>query len=161
MPLDFKSLSKKVFTLRELDLPPKIKADKRLLLKWFALSSGLISENESRDTLILVLDSLFHFLFSLSSAPSTKQIQTHIKRSSGNLVSEKLIRYHISRIISFGLVQRKKGKYFFASAPYSSKNDVKASYDFGVSSKIKNILDSQALALDELFFLYSKKHQEP
>ena len=35
-------LVRKTITLREMDLPPEVKLTKKSLLRWFALSTGLI-----------------------------------------------------------------------------------------------------------------------
>jgi len=53
---------RKTFTIKRMDLPPSVQLTKRSLLRWFALSFGLISECESRDTVFNVLVAVFHFL---------------------------------------------------------------------------------------------------
>ena len=64
-------LVRKTFILKKMDLPPSVQLTKRSLIRWFALSFGLISEKESRDTVLNVLDALFHFLLYKKQNPST------------------------------------------------------------------------------------------
>ncbi|MDZ4256463.1 MAG: hypothetical protein U1C71_02570, partial [archaeon] len=54
-------LVRRTFTIKEVDLPPQVRMTKRGLLRWFALASGLLSEQESRQTILDVMDALFHF----------------------------------------------------------------------------------------------------
>lgn len=44
-------LVRRTFTVKEIDLPPHVRMTKRSLLRWFALASGWISEQESRQTI--------------------------------------------------------------------------------------------------------------
>jgi len=105
--------------IRKMDLPPSVQITKRSLLRWFALSFGLISENESRSTVLLVLDALFYYLLSQTQNPSTIDIQNYIEEKYNKKVSEKLIRYHLKRLIDINLVLRKSNRYYFNSPPYT------------------------------------------
>ncbi|MBI5884771.1 hypothetical protein HZB89_01590, partial [archaeon] len=68
-------LCRSTFIIRDLDLPPETASTKKSLLRWFCLSAGLLSENESRTTMLDVLDALFYYQFSKNMQPSTLQVQ--------------------------------------------------------------------------------------
>lgn len=121
-------LVRKTFIVRQMDLPPSVKLTKRSLLRWFALSFGLISSGESRNTVLLVLDALFFLLLTTKAAPSTTDIQVHIKEKFQKKISEKLIRYHLNRLIESGLLVRRKARYFINNNPYAEPNNLKESF---------------------------------
>jgi len=123
-------LIRQSFTLRILDLPPEVKSTKRSLLRWFALSTGLISENESRLTVLDILDCLFYFNFSKKTKPNVLQLRSRLKEKFKTDVSEKLLRYHLNRLIDLKLIERKKNAYCFLNSPYASVSNVQASFDY-------------------------------
>ena len=122
------NLVRKTFIVRQMDLPPSVKLTKRSLLRWFALSFGLISSGESRSTVLLVLDALFSLLLTSKENPSTTDIQAFIKEKFQKKISEKLIRYHLNRLIDSGLVVRRKARYFINNNPYAEPNNLKESF---------------------------------
>ncbi len=122
------ALVRKTFIIRQMDLPPSVKLTKRSLLRWFALSFGLISSGESRNTVLLVLDALFFLLLTSKSNPSTTDIQACIKEKHQKKISEKLIRYHLNRLIESGLLVRRKARYFINNNPYAEPNNLKESF---------------------------------
>ncbi|MDD5148610.1 MAG: hypothetical protein PHH08_04065 [Candidatus ainarchaeum sp.] len=121
-------LVRKTFIIRQMDLPPSVKLTKRSLLRWFALSFGLISSGESRNTVLLVLDALFSLLLAAKAPPSTTDIRDFIKAKYQNKISEKLIRYHLNRLIDSGMLVRRKARYFINNNPYAEPNNLKESF---------------------------------
>ena len=132
------SLVRKTFVIRQMDLPPSVKLTKRSMLRWFALSFGLISSGESRSTVLLVLDSLFSLLLSSKQNPSTTDIQHYIKEKFQKKISEKLIRYHLNRLIESGLLVRKKARYFLNNNPYAEPNSLKESFSYWIKQPVNN-----------------------
>ena len=112
-------LVRKSFTIKRMDLPPSVQLTKRSLLRWFALSFGLLSEQESRDTVLNVLDALFSLMLSKGQNPTTLEIQSYIEGKYHKKISEKLLRYHLNRLISLELLQRKQNRYFLNNSPYA------------------------------------------
>jgi len=145
-------LIRQTFTIRAMDLPPNIQLTKRAMLRWFALSFGLISEKESRSTILDVLDALFFFHFA-KKQPSTNEILEFLQQQS-KPVSDKLLRYHLKRLIDAGFLQRKKLKYFFAHSPYAEKHDLKAGFNHNVTSSINKSLADIESVLDRLSHTY-------
>lgn len=149
-------LVRKTFLIREMDLPPNIKLTKRSLLRWFALSFGLISENESRTTMLEVLDSLFYLTLSKKIAPTTLEIQKLIKSKYKKDISEKLLRYHLNRMKELDLLQRKKNRYSFNPAPFAERDDLKASFNHHITKNISNTLSNLEEAFHQISLSYKK-----
>lgn len=133
-------LCRGTFTIRDLDLPPEVKSTKKSLLRWFCLSFGLMSEQESRTTMLDVLDALFYFQFSKHLSPTTLQIQAYIKSKTKTKPIEKLIRYHLNKLSSLKLIERSKNKYRFLNSPYHEKNDMLQAFNHWVIGRVDNKL---------------------
>lgn len=158
MPSDFPEaeLVRRVFVVREMDLPPQVQLTKRSMLRWFALASGMISEQESRSTVLEVLDSLFHFQFQKRIDPTALEIIKYIKEKHSKKVSEKLLRYHLNKLIALNLLQRKKTKYSFNPSPYAERKDLKASYNYWVREHLEKSLKDLEFVIGRLQENYSK-----
>jgi len=144
------SLVRKTFVLRQMDIPPSIAMTKRSLLRWFALSFGLISERESRATVLNVLDALFYFLLTQKTSPTTLDLQAFLLGKHQQKVSEKLIRYHLNRLIEVELLVRKNRKYFFNNNPYTEPNSLKDSFSHWIKQPVNNSLNEIERVLEKL-----------
>lgn len=144
------------FTIRQMDLPPNVTLTKRSLLRWFALSFGLLSEKESRATVLDVLDALFYFNLARASPPNTVDIQTYVKEKSGKDISEKLLRYHLKRLIDVGFLQRRRLRYFFCSDPKADPADLKAGFNHHISEPLNKSLADVVFVLEKLSESYKK-----
>ncbi len=142
-------LIRKTFTLRQMDLPPNIQFTRKSLIRWFALSIGLITEKESRSTILGVLDAVFFFNFSKKHNPTTVEIQELLSERK-TPVSDKLLRYHLKRMIQIGLIERKKLKYHFVSSPYAEKHDYRAGFNHHIASSVQKSLSEIENVLGKL-----------
>ena len=149
-------LVRKTFTLKQMDLPPSVQLTKRSMLRWFAMSFGLLSEQESRDTVLNVLDSLFYFLLFKKQNPSTIELQTYISDKYGKKISEKLLRYHLNRLIALEFVQRKRNRYFLNNNPSTEPDDLVESFNFWVKKPVNESLDGIGLVLGKISDSYKK-----
>ena len=149
-------LVRKSFTLRKMDLPPSVELTKRSMLRWFALSFGLISEQESRDTVFNVLDALFHFLLSKKQNPSTLDIQAYISEKYHKKVSEKLLRYHVNKLIAIELLQRKSNRYFLNNSPNAEPNMLVESFKHWVKNPVNETMDDVERVLFKISESYKK-----
>ena len=139
-----------------MDLPPSVQLTKRSMLRWFALSFGLISEQESRDTVLNVLDALFYLLITKKQSPTTLEIQAYISTKFHKNVSEKLLRYHLNRLIALELLQRKSNKYSLNNSPYAEPNNVVESFNHWVKQPANSAMDDIAKVLAKLADSYKK-----
>lgn len=128
------ALVRRTFTFKEMDLPPNVRLTKRSLLRWFALSFGLISEKESRTTMLDVLDALFYYQFTKKMNPSTIDLQAYILEKSQEKVSDKLLRYHLKRLIDVHFLKRTKQRYHFNHSPVHEKDDIQAAFSHYITA---------------------------
>jgi len=155
-PIPEAGLVRKTFVIKKMDLPPSVQLTKRSLLRWFALSFGLLSEQESRDTVLNVLDSLFHFLLTKKQNPTTLELQSYISTKFHKKVSEKLLRYHLNRLIALELLQRKSNKYFLNNSPHAEPGDLVESFNAWVKQPANSAMDDIASVLAKLSTSYKK-----
>lgn len=135
----------KTITLREMRLPPEVEMTKKSLVRWFALSIGLISEDESRQTVLDVLDAFLHCQFREGIDPTTNDIFDHMKKKNkayskrSPQSTEKLIRYHLNHLSSLNIVKRKGRTYTLIKHPTSS--DITDSIRHSLDSNVSNAFD--------------------
>ncbi|HIH09690.1 MAG TPA: hypothetical protein HA254_03380 [Candidatus Diapherotrites archaeon] len=146
---------RKTFTIRQMDLPPSVLDTKRSLVRWFALSFGLLSEHESRSTILDVLDALFHFQLSRKASPTTNELLAHL-RAGEKKIDEKLLRYHLKRLIDVGLLERKKGKLSFVTDPRAERSDLVAGFRHNIGEPLKDSVQRISLALEKVVEKYRK-----
>lgn len=149
-------LVRKTFIVKKMDLPPSVQLTKRSLLRWFALSFGLLSEKESRDTVLNVLDALFNFLLTKKQAPSTVDIQSYIGSKFHKQISEKLLRYHLNRLIAVELLQRKQNRYFLNNSPTAEPGNIVESFNHWIKKPVDDSLDDIAKVLEKISDSYKK-----
>ena len=151
-------LVRKEFTVCEIDFPESVSLTKNSLLRWCSLSLGLITKNESRDKAFIVLDALFTLLFTKKQAPTTLDLQAQIKSKTKVEMSEKLIRYHLNRLIEIGVLERQGIKYRINPSPSSEKRDsLKESFDHWFKKEVEKQFSEISLALEKLQKSYEQK----
>ncbi len=99
-------------TLRDLSLPDDVVLARKSLIRWTALSLGLISPNESRRLLLDILDVLLEF-HAGKEAPTTVQIIDRLIERGGDKKNTKAVYYHLLKLKEKGILTRKKGRYYF------------------------------------------------
>lgn len=143
--------------LRQLDLPESVALTKKSLLRWCALSLGLISPKESRDKAIIIFDALFSLMFKKKEKPTTLDVQAAIKKKYSFVVSEKLIRYHLNRLAELGVIRRKKNRYSINPNPCSEKRgSLSASFDAWVKAPFDQEMGKISNTLEKLQRIYEK-----
>jgi hypothetical protein len=150
-------LVRKEFFVRQIDFPESVALTKKSLLRWCCLALGLISKNESRDKAIAIFDLLFTFIFTKKENPTTLDIQAELKKKYKIETSEKLIRYHLNRLIELNVLERKNNKYYINPSPDSEKrNSLSESYKAWVKKEVEKELEKTASALEKLQKSYEK-----
>ncbi len=111
-------------TIRNMLLPHEVELTKKSLVRWLALSLGLISPNETRTLILDILEALLSF-HSHSHEPTAEEIiskVTEIRKEKET--GEKAIRYHITQLVQKGILIRKKGNYSFYINPENQSRDL-------------------------------------
>jgi predicted transcriptional regulator len=137
-------LIKKEIVVRNMALSDEVRLTRKSLVRWIALSLGLISPNESRTILIDVLDVLLRE-FSHGKRPAAREIHDKVQKMRKDAVSEKTVYYHLQRLSALGLIQREKGAYFITKEKEPLKDSIKRVYSRELDEafgKIGKALDS-------------------
>jgi hypothetical protein len=103
-------LIKSEIVIREMSLPQDVMLAKKSLVRWIALSLGLILPNESRTLLLDVLDSLLYFHVKKEN-PTTQDILLRLKKLTKTEPNPKAVYYHLLKLKESGIILRKKGRY--------------------------------------------------
>ncbi len=98
--------------IRDLSLPDEVLLARKSLVRWLALSLGMILPNESRILLLDVFDVLLDF-HSKGDSPTTRDVLARMEKVSGQEQNPKAVYYHLQRLMESGLLTRKKGRYYF------------------------------------------------
>ena len=96
-------------------------------------------------------------IFTKKEKPTTLDIQSFIKEKTKADFSEKLIRYHLNRLIEFGVLSRDGLKYKINPAPNSDdRTSLADSFDYWVKKEINEELAKTKTALEKLQEAYKK-----
>ena len=113
-------------TVRQLTLTKEVVLSKRAMVRWLALALGLISPNESRQSLLDVLEVLLEFHFDGVQPTSGEVIEAVNKKSSA--ISPKTVRYHLTQLTKKGIIQCKNRRYSFPKSDYPNDSLSSAVY---------------------------------
>jgi hypothetical protein len=134
-----------------MQLLSEVKLTKRGLVRYIALSLGLISPNESRTLMLDILESLFSAHFS-NEEPDINQLMERINslRPADSPAQIKAVRYHLHQLKERGILQRKDGKYKFILPPMAEKADLGEALEFIYITNAKNALEKTKKAIQAL-----------
>ncbi|MFH2106459.1 MAG: hypothetical protein ABII22_04310 [Candidatus Micrarchaeota archaeon] len=125
-------------TLREMSLPEETKLTRKSLIRWVALSFGLIHPNESRKLLLDVLEVLFMYHVK-NTTPTTQHVLDSLKELDGKDPNPKAVYYHLLKLKEAGLISRKKGQYYFDDEGKTLSETFKVFYQKKFNESFKNI----------------------
>jgi hypothetical protein len=97
--------------IRDLALPEEVLLARKSLIRWIALSLGMILPNESRRLLLDIIEVLFEFHVR-SEAPTTKDIIARLEEMTKAKQNPKAVYYHLLKLKEVGILSRKKGRYY-------------------------------------------------
>jgi hypothetical protein len=116
-------LIKSEMVIRELSLPDDVLLARKSIVRWLALSLGLIAPNESRTLLLDIFDVLIEFHLG-KKTPTTKDIMERLENITGEKQNPKAVYYHLQRLTGMGILERKKGVYFFGDGNGENLSDI-------------------------------------
>ncbi len=151
MSLPESSLIRQEHIVRDMQLLREVKLTKRGLIRYLALSLGLISPNESRTLMLDILEALFGAHFS-HEEPDVNQLMERINavRPADSPAQIKAVRYHLHQLKEKGILQRKAGRYRFALPPMAEKTDLGEALEYVYLTNAKNALEKTKIALKTL-----------
>jgi DNA-binding transcriptional ArsR family regulator len=112
----------KEVTLRNMRLTKEVLETRRSIVRWLALSLGVINPGESRLSSVAVLDALINFQFVKRSDPSVSELAEYITKN-WEPINEKTLRYHLLRMKKTGLVENSQGKFYLKPPAVGDKYD--------------------------------------
>ena len=151
---------RKAITLRDMDLPQEVLLTKRSLLRWLALSIGVLSEKESRNTVVPVLDALLFFQVKEKKDPTLLEIKEYLDKEEWGMrgkesekkIPLKAIRYHLGKLREIGLVELNERKYSFMKNPQNPEIKESAKYVF--ENQVKESIERINKAFSQLVDMY-------
>lgn len=114
-------------TVRELQLNDEVKLTRKGLVRWLALSLGIISPKESRTGLLEVLEALLFFHYQrreTKSEPDIHRLLEKIGEIKKKEPNPKAVRYHLLQLKKLGIIETKKRKYRFVLSPLQENDDL-------------------------------------
>lgn len=132
--------------IREMSLSDDVKLAKKSLIRWVALSLGLIMQNESRRLVLDILEALIYF-HAKKEQPTTNQIIEKMEELTGKKQNPKAVYYHLLKLKESGIISRKKGAYFFGDGSGRKLSEIIKEHYF---SKANQCFVNIGEALDKL-----------
>jgi hypothetical protein len=112
MPVNEAELIEKEIKVRNLRLTKEVLETRRSIVRWLALTLGILNPGESRQSSIAVLDALVQYQFVKNTDPSVDDLMSYIN-ANWEAINEKTLRYHLLRMKKEGLVENSQGKFYF------------------------------------------------
>jgi DNA-binding transcriptional ArsR family regulator len=108
--------------LRNMRLTKEVLETRRSIVRWLALSLGVINPGESRLSSIAILDALMNFQFVKRSDPNVAELQEYITKN-WEPMNEKTLRYHLLRMKKMGLVENSQGRFYLKPPAVGDRYD--------------------------------------
>jgi len=149
MEVNESKLIERELTLRNLRITQEVVETRRSLIRWLALSLGVISPGESRLSAISVLDAVLYFQFTEKKDPTVEELMAYIANAWGAM-NEKTLRYHLLQLKKAGIVDNSKSKYFLTMPEVGDRYDSGLWVTHYLESQVNPIRDKVIAALKEL-----------
>lgn len=141
--------------VRDLQLSEDVKLTRKGLVRYLALSLGLISPNESRAGLLEVFEALLFFHYEKRESKVDPDIHMLLERIGEIRKGEpnpKAVRYHLLQLKKLGIIETKKRKYRFVLAPMQENDDLGAA----LSAVYRQRMDSSFVKIGKALSLFEK-----
>jgi len=135
-------LIKNEIVLRDLKISQDVLLSKKAMIRWLALSLGLISPNETRTLMLDVFEVLLYFHFK-GKNPDIHQILDKLEKKKKEEPNPKAVRYHLLQLKNKCIINSKQRKYFFITGSLPENNtleiSLKENYKERIDSSFKQI----------------------
>ena len=112
MELPEAKLIRSELLLRDMQLTDDVKMTKKSLVRWLALSLGLITPKESRQSVLNLMEALLFYHLKEKKEPTYTDIQEYLKDQNVE-INEKTLRYHLTNLRKAGVIEDARGVYRF------------------------------------------------
>jgi len=113
--------------VRDLQFNDEVKMTRKSLVRYLALSLGLISPNETRTGLLEVFEALLYFHFERKRGgadPDIYQLLEKVKEIRKEEPNPKAVRYHLLQLKKLGIIEAKKRHYRFCLSSLQENDDL-------------------------------------
>jgi hypothetical protein len=142
-------LIERELTLRDLRMTKEVMETRRAIVRWLALSLGIISPGESRLSAVSVLDAMLYFGFKEKKEPQVPDIMEYIS-AHWSPMNEKTLRYHLLQLKKGGIVANAKGSYSLIWPDVGDKYDADAWINSYIDRSVDPIRNKVRMAINEL-----------
>ncbi len=149
LPLNESKFIESEVTLRNLRFSSEAGETRRSMVRWLALSLGVINPGESRQSAVSVLDAILYFQFSENKDPSVEELSQYIEKNWSS-INEKTLRYHLLQLKKARIVENGKGRYFLAWPEVGNRYSEQAWVDWYFDSMVGPIKERVSMVLREL-----------
>ncbi|MFH1306317.1 MAG: hypothetical protein ABIH83_01510 [Candidatus Micrarchaeota archaeon] len=155
MSLPESNLIRQEHIVRDMQLLGEVKLTRRGLIRYLALSLGLISPNETRTLMLDILEGLLKAHFE-GEEPDIHKIMKLINevRGKDKPAGIKAVRYHLHQLKEKGILTRKAGKYKFSLSPMAENNDLGEALEYLYLTNTKNAFEKVKKAANTLKTMY-------
>ncbi|MEM4598165.1 MAG: winged-helix domain-containing protein, partial [Candidatus Diapherotrites archaeon] len=101
-----------------------------------------------------VIDALFYFLFSEKKKPTAEQIKKYLEEKKGIKTSERLVRYHLQKLIDMHIIERKNSCYCINAAPNAEREDFVAALEYHLRTEFEQTIKQIILGIGKLVEKY-------
>jgi len=139
--------------VRELQFSEEVKLARKALVRWLALSLGLISPAESRTGLLEVFEALLFFHYRRREAHSNPDIAMLLEKIAEIRKGEpnpKAVRYHLLQLKKLGLIEAKDRRYRFVLSPEQENDDLATALSFVYRQRMEASFAKMRRALSQL-----------
>jgi len=147
--LNESSLIERELTLRNLRITKEVTETRRSIVRWLALSLGIISPGESRLSAVSVLDAMLHFQLDEKKEPAVPDIMEYISRQ-WEAMNEKTLRYHLLQLKKMNIVSNDSGKYSLVWPDIGEKYDAENWINGYIEREVGPIKNKMGIAIKEL-----------
>lgn len=155
MALPESSLIRQEHVIRDMQLLGEVKLTRRGLVRYLALSLGLISPNESRTLMLDIFDAMLKAHFA-QEEPDIHRVMELINdiRGKDSPAQVKAVRYHMHQLKEKGLLARKCGKYSFILPPMAEDKDLGYAFEHLYLTNTKNAFEKVRKAVNSIKNMY-------
>lgn len=149
MEINESKLIENEFTFRNVRITKEVTETRRSIVRWLALSLGVISPGESRLSAISVLDAMLYFQFDQKRDPSVEELMGYIASAWGEM-NEKTLRYHLLQLKKTNIVNNSKGKYYLEGSGMGERYDPDVWINSYIDLQLNPIREKLRAAIKEL-----------
>ena len=152
MGLPEASLVRQEHIIRDLQLTSEVKMTKKSLVRYLALSLGLIAPGESRTLMLDIFEAFLSAHFAQSPMDIHQLVEkiAEIQDKRPDEINPKAVRYHTLELKKKGIIEKKDGKYRFSMPPMAEDDDLGAALEYTYMQNAKTTFDKIKLALNSL-----------